>query len=78
MRANIFFVAGLFLGLCCAFWIQVQGTIAEMEYEKKLSVLRNDALEANQLRDQLLSNGRFIRAYNQKTNNSYYTFRPSK
>jgi hypothetical protein len=70
------FLSGLLLGLICAFVLHVYHNLIEWEYEQKLSEARVDAQVANETRDHLLSNGRFVRVYDAKRNLDYYAFKP--
>lgn len=69
------FLCGLFLGLICTFVVHVYSQIVFLDYEQKLVEAKNDAVEAQQTRDHLLSNGRFIRVYDPKKNLNYYKFK---
>ncbi len=71
------FMCGLFLGLICAFVVHVYSQIVCMDYEQKLVVAKGDAMEARELADDLLSNGRWILNWNPKTGRKEYRFKPN-
>jgi hypothetical protein len=71
------FMCGLFLGLVCAFVVHVYSQIVSMDYEQKLVEARSDAREAKELTDDLLSNGRWVLNWNQKTGRKEYHFKPN-
>lgn len=71
------FICGLLLGLICAFVVHVHSQIVFMDYEQKLAEARNDARDAQEITQDLLSNGRWILVWNQKTGRKEYRFKPN-
>jgi hypothetical protein len=71
------FCCGLLLGLICTFVVHVHSQITYMDYEQKLVEAKGDAMEARELADDLLSNGRWILNWNPKTGRKEYRFKPN-
>lgn len=70
------FIAGILVGLTPAFCMWVYTQILIMEHEDEIEAKVSAMKDAIDMRDNLLSNGRFVRVYDPKRNLNYYTFRP--
>lgn len=70
------FIAGILTGLMplLCMWFYVQ--LLSLDLEGQIQDAKEEARLANDTRDNLLSNGRFIRVYDPKRNLNYYTFKP--
>lgn len=70
-RKIFIFALALLSLLACHVWL----TLQQLEHGLQLAECRSDAEQANELTQQLLSRGRFVRRYDPKTGASVYTFR---
>jgi len=76
MKSYTGFILGLLMGLIPTFCIHVYNQILIMEHEDEIIAARSAMKDAIDMRDNLLSNGRFVRVYDPKRNLNYYTFKP--
>lgn len=70
------FITGIVVGLvpCLCMWIYLQ--LVYLDLEGQIRDAKEEAQTANETRDNLLSNGRFVRVFDPKRNLNYYTFKP--
>lgn len=59
-------------------WAGIAALVAIMDLEDRLATEQARAEAAEEARDAMLSGGRWVRAYDQKTGFSKYTFRPER